>query len=36
MDGQAILDDPFRNRGTAFTAEEREEYGLTGMLPIRV
>lgn len=36
MDGQAILDDPFRNRGTAFTVEEREEYGLTGMLPIRV
>ena len=36
MDGQAILNDPFRNRGTAFTVEERKEYGLTGMLPIHV
>ncbi|CAL9341653.1 Putative malate oxidoreductase [NAD] [Streptomyces sp. enrichment culture] len=29
----AILTDPLRNRGVAFTAAEREELGLTGLLP---
>jgi malate dehydrogenase (oxaloacetate-decarboxylating) len=29
----AILDDPIRNRGVAFSAEERDRLGLTGRLP---
>lgn len=28
-----ILTDPMRTKGTAFTAEERREYGLLGLLP---
>jgi malate dehydrogenase (oxaloacetate-decarboxylating) len=31
--GRAVLADPGINRGTAFTLEEREALGLTGMLP---
>ena len=31
--GQALLNDPVTNKGTAFTAEERREYGLEGLLP---
>ncbi len=31
--GVALLDDPVRNKGTAFTAEERRQYGLEGLLP---
>jgi malate dehydrogenase (oxaloacetate-decarboxylating)(NADP+) len=31
--GHALLDDPVRNKGTAFTAGERREYGLEGLLP---
>ncbi|GGF31663.1 NAD-dependent malic enzyme [Marmoricola endophyticus] len=31
--GQAVLDDALTNRGTAFTDEERDAYGLRGMLP---
>jgi malate dehydrogenase (oxaloacetate-decarboxylating) len=32
----AILEDPLRNRGVAFTAPERESLGLTGRLPAAV
>jgi hypothetical protein len=31
--GPELLDDPVRNKGTAFTAEERRAYGLEGLLP---
>jgi malate dehydrogenase (oxaloacetate-decarboxylating) len=31
--GMAVLTTPLLNKGTAFTAEERRELGLTGMLP---
>ena len=30
----AILNDPFLNRGAAFTATEREALGLAGRLPV--
>lgn len=36
MKAQQILNDPFLNKGTAFTAEERAQFGLTGMLPPHV
>ncbi|MGA2879193.1 MAG: NAD-dependent malic enzyme [Bryobacteraceae bacterium] len=31
--GMAVLTTPLLNKGTAFTAEERKELGLTGLLP---
>jgi len=31
--GMAVLTTPLLNKGTAFTAEEREDLGLTGLLP---
>ncbi len=34
--GLDVLRDPILNRGTAFTLEEREAYGLTGLLPPHV
>ena len=33
MRGHEILNDPFKNKGTAFTQEERQELGLVGLLP---
>ena len=33
MRGHQILNDPFKNKGTAFTEEERQELGLVGLLP---
>lgn len=34
--GTDLLDDPLLNRGTAFTEEERDAYGLRGLLPPHV
>ncbi|WP_049834992.1 NAD-dependent malic enzyme [Octadecabacter temperatus] len=34
--GQAILNDPLLNKGTAFTAKERDALGLAGLLPHRI
>jgi malic enzyme len=31
--GQALLLDPLLNKGTAFTAQERSQFGLEGMIP---
>ncbi|WP_302118382.1 hypothetical protein, partial [uncultured Limosilactobacillus sp.] len=31
--GMQILNDPFKNKGTAFTMAERKEHGLLGLLP---
>ena len=33
---RALLNDPLTNRGTAFTLEERDAYGLHGLLPSHV
>src|SRR4051794_18890561 len=33
MRGIALLNDPARNKGTAFTPDERREFGLDGLLP---
>ena len=34
--GLDVLDDPQLNRGTAFTADERDHLGLHGLLPCAV
>jgi len=34
--GYALLSDPFQNKGTAFRADERVQFGLTGLLPPHV
>jgi hypothetical protein len=34
--GRAVLADPRINKGTAFSAQEREALGVVGMLPPRV
>ena len=31
--GSSVLSSPIINRGTAFTSEERQALGLTGLLP---
>jgi malate dehydrogenase (oxaloacetate-decarboxylating)(NADP+) len=36
LHGAALLGDPIRNKGTAFTREERSHYGLEGLLPYSV
>lgn len=33
LTGLNLLNNPFLNKGTAFTKEERAKYGITGMLP---
>jgi malate dehydrogenase (oxaloacetate-decarboxylating) len=34
--GATLLRDPIRNRGTAFTEQQREEFGLVGLVPPEV
>lgn len=36
LKGLTLLNNPFLNKGTAFTKEERTKYGITGMLPSTV
>ena len=36
LKGLNLLNNPFLNKGTAFTKEERAKYGITGMLPSTV
>lgn len=34
--GFDLLNDPFLNKGTAFTEKERNRYGLVGLLPSHI
>ncbi len=34
--GYQLLNNPFLNKGTAFTEKEREQYNLIGLLPSQV
>ncbi len=34
--GYDLLNDPFLNKGTAFTREERKKFGLIGILPPQI
>ena len=36
MEGQEVLNNPFLNKGTAFSVKERGDLGLIGMLPLQV
>lgn len=36
MKGIELLNNPFLNKGTAFTNEERKQLGLEGLLPVNV
>lgn len=36
LSAQEILNDPLLNKGTAFTQDERDAFGLNGLLPARV
>ncbi|MBC2194563.1 NAD-dependent malic enzyme [Listeria booriae] len=36
MNGYARLNDPIQNKGTAFTKEEREKWGLHGLIPAQI
>ncbi|MBF1040739.1 MAG: NAD-dependent malic enzyme, partial [Lachnospiraceae bacterium] len=36
MKAHEILNNPFLNKGTAFTMEERKKFGLIGLLPPHV
>lgn len=36
LTGSALLSEPFLNRGTAFTVEDRQSFGLVGLLPSAV